>query len=468
MTAAEFAITSGARAGRTIRFTKDFATVGRHPSSDLQFDPQADLDVSVRHAAVFRQGERWMVRDLGSTNGTYVNSQRVRHDHALTPGDVLRFGANGPQAIFAVLDETVLAAAMEETGAPQTAEHAAPEPARSAGRGGESGSVTAKVRQEVRRQTGWLRWALVAAVLVALVAGSTALWQYLGRGRALRAERDRLIAQVDSLARELGDAAGVTTTMQSELATAQATLLTLRTAIAAGGADQERLQAFDRELTRAVTEQGALLRAATMDAGSVSQANAGAVALVLAQLRDGRSYTATGFTARVHGDTGWIVTNRHAVQDSSGIPAQRIGVVYHGTGQNFRADLVAVHDTADIAVLRVVVRGGVPAVQGLAPNDTLTPGSPVALLSFPHGLELPMGGEWKRVGVSVSTLTGSVSRVLPDLIQLEGYGAEGSSGSPVFNARGEVVGIVFGGERGTGGRILYAAPVRDVLSLLPE
>ncbi|HEY4304506.1 MAG TPA: FHA domain-containing protein [Gemmatimonadaceae bacterium] len=48
--------------------------------------------ISTRHAAVIRQGERLAIRDLGSTNGTFVNGSRVSGAPALSPGDRIRVG----------------------------------------------------------------------------------------------------------------------------------------------------------------------------------------------------------------------------------------------------------------------------------------------------------------------------------------------------------------------------------------
>ena len=77
---AHFRYRDGPRQGDTTVVPHDFATIGRHPSSDLSFDATDELQVSVRHAAVFKQGGGFMVRDLGSTNGTYLNGKRVRGD----------------------------------------------------------------------------------------------------------------------------------------------------------------------------------------------------------------------------------------------------------------------------------------------------------------------------------------------------------------------------------------------------
>ena len=48
--------------------------------------------VSRRHAALSRDGERWVLRDLGSTNGTRVNGVRVVEDVEVRPGDRVNLG----------------------------------------------------------------------------------------------------------------------------------------------------------------------------------------------------------------------------------------------------------------------------------------------------------------------------------------------------------------------------------------
>jgi pSer/pThr/pTyr-binding forkhead associated (FHA) protein len=75
--AVEFRITSGARAGARDRFDKSIVAIGRHPINDLRFDAERDLDVSSRHAELRIVGERHVLVDLNSTNGTFVNGQAV-------------------------------------------------------------------------------------------------------------------------------------------------------------------------------------------------------------------------------------------------------------------------------------------------------------------------------------------------------------------------------------------------------
>lgn len=51
-----------------------------------------ERNISRRHAQFERQGERWLVKDLSSYNGTYVNGQRVAGNHELSHGDLIQLG----------------------------------------------------------------------------------------------------------------------------------------------------------------------------------------------------------------------------------------------------------------------------------------------------------------------------------------------------------------------------------------
>jgi hypothetical protein len=52
----------------------------------------ADPSVSRRHAALRREGERWLLHDLGSRNGTRVNGVRLLDEAEVGPGDRVSFG----------------------------------------------------------------------------------------------------------------------------------------------------------------------------------------------------------------------------------------------------------------------------------------------------------------------------------------------------------------------------------------
>jgi hypothetical protein len=70
-------------------------TIGRDGSCDLLVE---HTSVSRWHARLDRQGDRWVLADAGSTNGTRVNGWRVRRPVPVQPGDYVMFGS----AVFIV------------------------------------------------------------------------------------------------------------------------------------------------------------------------------------------------------------------------------------------------------------------------------------------------------------------------------------------------------------------------------
>ena len=74
--------------GDRFTLTESVITVGRHPDSNLVL---ADPNVSRNHAEIRPQGDRYVVADLGSTNGTRVNGVRV-NTQVLNDGDEITFG----------------------------------------------------------------------------------------------------------------------------------------------------------------------------------------------------------------------------------------------------------------------------------------------------------------------------------------------------------------------------------------
>jgi len=65
-------------------------TLGRDEQSDLPLD--RDEYVSVQHARVESRQDGVWIQDLGSTNGTFVNGDRLTKPRLLKPGDVIRVG----------------------------------------------------------------------------------------------------------------------------------------------------------------------------------------------------------------------------------------------------------------------------------------------------------------------------------------------------------------------------------------
>lgn len=72
----------------SLNLTSDSLTIGRHPACEMVIEDQY---VSRQHARLDRQGSVWMIVDLNSTSGTYVNRMRVTR-RPLRPGDQIRIG----------------------------------------------------------------------------------------------------------------------------------------------------------------------------------------------------------------------------------------------------------------------------------------------------------------------------------------------------------------------------------------
>ncbi len=87
---------SGARAGGVDQVDDDEMVLGRDAGCAVRFHPERDTAVSKRHAEVRRINGRYVLTDLDSRNGTYVNGRLVK-EVFLRHGDVIRLGADGPQ-----------------------------------------------------------------------------------------------------------------------------------------------------------------------------------------------------------------------------------------------------------------------------------------------------------------------------------------------------------------------------------
>lgn len=448
---AEFRHLDGATAGEISVVRQEFATIGRHPSTDITFDAQGDLEVSGRHAAVFRQGDHWAVRDLGSTNGTWVNDSRIKGDRALAADDIIRLGANGPRLVF-----------RPGSGEPATVPATRRSPTALPGQAAPSN--TTRIRAEVERQTGTWKRVTGAVTLMAALIGLGLAGLAWRENRAFEAERNRLLARADTALAQLEATTTTVLALRSALDSARRVTHRFRTAVAESDGKAGDLQRLSSDLTTRLDDNIAVVRAAEFDAAAILKDNGDAIALVIAEFVDGRRVAGTGFAVRVRGDTGWIATVRHLVLDSQGRSPTRLGVIFNGSNQNFRAEVAARADSDDVALLTVRIRGGVPVVRRL--GGVPPAGDPVAILGYPFGFDFPVGGDWRRLGVSVSSFAGSISATSLRRLDIKGFGATGSSGSPLFNAAGEVIGVVFGGDPASAGGIVYATPVAALEKLL--
>lgn len=91
-------------AGARVRF-------GRHPECEVSFDPHKDIDASSRHAELRAVDTGWVLVDLGSSNGTYVEGHRIAEAPVARDAPIaIDFGPGGPRVRLFVGDDAAIEA----------------------------------------------------------------------------------------------------------------------------------------------------------------------------------------------------------------------------------------------------------------------------------------------------------------------------------------------------------------------
>jgi len=316
-----------------------------------------------------------------------------------------------------------------------------------------------RVAVEVKKQTRALRAAIIAVVAVlGGVAGG--MYWYGHRESASRdAEIQRLLAANEDATRQFQ------TKLEgmNDTAVANALQRRLDSLIAyAHDARDEKAQAVVQEDLRANHELQQRINA--MDVPAVRKANDPAVAMILSEI-NGKQYEATGFTVA---PTGMLITNRHVVADSAGTAASKVLVKFANTKEWKAAHIVKLDDNqnVDLALLQMNEPGQYQAIGGIASTVDAKVGGPIATIGFPMGTDLPMEGPANEFTAKTSLSIGRVSKAVPELLQIDGFAAHGSSGSPVLDEHGHVIGVVWGGPKGNGGRIVFAVPADKIAALV--
>ena len=76
--------------GKPVPLDKPVLFFGRHPDCDIRL-PES-TNISRRHCCIAQVDNRWVIRDLGSTNGVRLNGQRIRQEADMKVGDELQIG----------------------------------------------------------------------------------------------------------------------------------------------------------------------------------------------------------------------------------------------------------------------------------------------------------------------------------------------------------------------------------------
>jgi pSer/pThr/pTyr-binding forkhead associated (FHA) protein len=146
--------------GRRLPIIIPVVNVGRADYNDIVL---ADPSVSTTHAQLQRRDDVWVLTDLGSTNGTYVEGEPVTGETALTPGTTLRFG--DVAALFEPHDEP------KPAGSPAEEPRVEPLPAPASDEPGAEPRPAARrpIRAAAPKPSGPPTWLIALIVIAAIV-----------------------------------------------------------------------------------------------------------------------------------------------------------------------------------------------------------------------------------------------------------------------------------------------------------
>ncbi|GIW72522.1 MAG: hypothetical protein KatS3mg102_2064 [Planctomycetota bacterium] len=158
---------TGSKAGQQEVADAERITIGRNPTNTIVFDPIVDSVVSGDHAQLMLgdDGRLWLT-DLRSTNGTFVNGQKVGDKVPVNPGDIVQFGKDGPEV------------AIEYTPGPK--------------RGGQTRMMLAQVQSELEQQKAQAAASrkkaaiVIAAIVVVVLVGGIVAALTIRSGQARR------------------------------------------------------------------------------------------------------------------------------------------------------------------------------------------------------------------------------------------------------------------------------------------
>jgi len=147
---------------------------------------------------------------------------------------------------------------------------------------------------------------------------------------------------------------------------------------------------------------------------------------------------------------GYILTSAHQIIDISSI------LIRLHDGSSYKGDIIYSDDNLDIALIKIETQGLLPAVR-IGDSDRLKRGDSVFTIGCPLGLDY-------TITRGVISSTGRMVGRIP-LIQTDVPVNKGNSGGPLFNKKGEVVGIIRGALKNAIG-INFAVPINYVRHII--
>ncbi|MCD8389786.1 MAG: trypsin-like peptidase domain-containing protein [Oscillospiraceae bacterium] len=165
-------------------------------------------------------------------------------------------------------------------------------------------------------------------------------------------------------------------------------------------------------------------------------------------------------------EDGYILTNYHVIEDAVSGGYEVNVLLYDGT--SYTASVVGYADENDVAVLKIDA-AGLSAVT-IGDSDSLQVGETVYAVGNPRGeLEYTMtsgivSATDRAITLSETSSTGTVTTKTINMFQIDAAVNNGNSGGPVYNSRGEVIGIVTAKYSSSEG-LAFAIPINDAIEL---
>ena len=228
-------------------------------------------------------------------------------------------------------------------------------------------------------------------------------------------------------------------------------------AAAAGSADSA-------QTATAVKNDSTALTASAIYAQACSQVVGVTTEVTYTNFFGMNSSSAVSGTGFIVSEDGYILTNYHVIELAAQNDKDVNVILYDGT--RYTASIVGYEKYNDVAVLKIDANGLKPVSFGN--SDSLSVGDLVYAVGNPLG-ELDFSMSTGHVSALDRAITSDESGVAINMFQIDAAVNSGNSGGPVYNAAGEVVGIVTAKYASTGVEGLgFAIPINDAVKIASD
>ncbi|MFT5431778.1 MAG: pSer/pThr/pTyr-binding forkhead associated (FHA) protein [Myxococcota bacterium] len=469
-------VVRGARVGQRFELVQTHVRLGRRPDNDVAMALE-DGRTSGRHAEITQSDGRVLLRDVGSTNGTFVDGSRIEGSVELASGQRIELGRDGPIVEIQITPATPRTIAGSDTELSED-QRSAPAHEPTSGR---TAIYRALIVDTVAHSSRRLKLMILMLCLI-LVGGTVWAVTYIQsqseqtdslrrEARAARVGQEQLAEETSRLARRLLKTDEALNASRGSVQNTSARLAALRKQIAkADGAARTKLEAqaeeldkvriqYERELASHQRELTTLKRSGKV-AQDIARVNEQCLFMLIAELPDREVGFCTAFAMSA---LGMLVTNAHCVGVLADYQKQGHRVLarmnrahektYLVNGWRRHADYNNTAFSPDVAIVNLDLAGSLlPAVVQFASDAKvrdLAPGQPIYTMGFPGRVmnEARPAADFRAA--VISRLTDYDNRPAPGaqnpMVWHSALTSKGTSGSPIFDGDGEVIAVNNGG-----------------------